>query len=654
MKTFTFSGNEQGSLSCCNKNHFIAKALNALFFMLLIIWFEGRAQSPLSLTCPGNDTVAACQPQHIVDSAYNAWLASATVSGGCDNRVRNSGKGEAPSTCGGTTTVVFTATDCKGHRVTCSASFTVMPAVLTPIVLSCPANETVAACQSQHMVDSLYHAWLASATVSGGCDTKLHHSERHKEPASCGGTDTIVFTATDCSGNSATCSATFVVLPAVLTPIVLTCPANDTVASCQSQHIVDSLYAAWLASVTVSGGCNTRVWNSGGWKAPAACGGTSTVNFYATDCSDSITTCAASFTVMPAVKTPIVLTCPANDTVASCQSQSAIDSEYSAWLTMVTVSGGCNPRVWNSGFWRAPASCGGTAVVNFYATDCSDTIVTCSSNFTVLPAPAPIITTPASDGSANCADSSFSGFLAWLNSNGGAVATSCRAIRWTNNFYPVPVFAHPDSVTVTFTASDGCGNRATTSATFRFAIPPAINCANSMTVACGTAVAFTPPTVDANGNSGISLTVVSTDTTINRDCSVSYVRTWQITDSCGDVATCSQNITVRSCSGRCDNNKDEEIGINNNVPAISEMLAYPNPALSSVNFTMAFTHAMDNVSLEIFNLEGQRVAEIYTGSVIANQDYHMVYNIGSLPAGTYFYRLDTPDGVNTDKIVIMQ
>ena len=73
-----------------------------------------------------------------------------------------------------------------------------------------------------------------------------------------------------------TCQATFTVVASP--PVILTCPTNTTVASCQSQTAVNAAFTAWLATGTASGGCN-RVLTNNNSGAPDACGGSTTVTF---------------------------------------------------------------------------------------------------------------------------------------------------------------------------------------------------------------------------------------------------------------------------------------------------------------------------------------------------------------------------------------
>ena len=181
----------------------------------------------------------------------------------------------APSACGGTTTVTFTYTStCGASITTCQASFSVVPS--SSVLLSCPINTTVAACQSQSAVDAAFASWLATASATGGCNGVLTN-DNTGAPSACGGTTTVTFTyMSTCGVPITTCQASFGVVPAL--PIILNCPTNTTVPSCQTQSTVDAAFAAWFATASASGGCNGMLTNNNS-GAPLACGGNTTVTF---------------------------------------------------------------------------------------------------------------------------------------------------------------------------------------------------------------------------------------------------------------------------------------------------------------------------------------------------------------------------------------
>jgi hypothetical protein len=117
----------------------------------------------VSLTCPVNTSTAACLTQAQVNTAFSAWLATASASGGCNGILSNNNTG-APPACGGSTTVTFTYTSsCVPLTTTCQATFTV-PAPPT-VTLTCPVNTTTGACLTQAQINTAFSAWLATASA---------------------------------------------------------------------------------------------------------------------------------------------------------------------------------------------------------------------------------------------------------------------------------------------------------------------------------------------------------------------------------------------------------------------------------------------------------------------------------------------------------
>src|ERR1019366_6150094 len=171
------------------------------------------------------------------------------------------------------------------------------------------------------------------------------------------GSTTVTFTLRSDCDQPRTASATFTVTAAP--QVSLTGPANTTVASCQTQAAVNTEFAAWLATATTSGGCNP-VFSNNNTGAPLACGGSTTVTFILRSDCDLPHTARATFTVTAAPQ--VSLTGPSDATVASCQTQAAVNAEFAAWLATATTSGGCNPIFTNNNT-GSPLACGGSTTV---------------------------------------------------------------------------------------------------------------------------------------------------------------------------------------------------------------------------------------------------------------------------------------------------
>jgi gliding motility-associated-like protein len=103
------------------------------------------------------------------------------------------------------------------------------------------------------------------------------------------------------------------------------------------------------------------------------------------------------------------------------------------------------------------------------------------------------------------------------------------------------------SVTRTWTATDACGNTATTSQTINVVdttAPVIATLPEASTISCPATPEFTQAT--ATDECGSALTLTSEDVTTNGQCAGSYsvTRTWTATDACGNTATTSQTINV--------------------------------------------------------------------------------------------------------------
>ncbi|MFK2820408.1 hypothetical protein U0L90_09790, partial [Flavobacteriaceae sp. LMIT009] len=141
---------------------------------------------------------------------------------------------------------------------------------------------------------------------------------------------------------------------------------------------------------------------------------------------------------------------------------------------------------------------------------------------------------------------------AWLAANGGAAASdNCSGVTWTNDFDALSRGDCPGtgSVTVTFTATDSCGNSSDTVATFTIEdkTKPVLDEAPAdVTVACLDEV---PDMVSLNwtDNCDTGGSVQGVDGQLEgTSCNGTITRTWNVSDACGNPAeTRTQIITIK-------------------------------------------------------------------------------------------------------------
>jgi len=86
---------------------------------------------------------------------------------------------------------------------------------------------------------------------------------------------------------------------------------------------------------------------------------------------------------------------------------------------------------------------------------------------------------------------------------------------------------------------------------------------------------------------------------------------------------------------------------------ISVSTASPNPFASSTRFTITATRG-GMVQAEVYNLLGQRVAELYSGRIEPGEVRSLEFRADGLPAGIYHYRVQAGSQVITRQVTLMR
>src|SRR5438552_9764087 len=143
----------------------------------------------------------------------------------------------------------------------------------------------------------------ASANVTDNCPgaTSANNHASSTYPV---GVTTVIWTATDASGNTSTCAQTVTVFDNQ--PPAITCPANVSVSADAGQC---SASAVVIGSATVTDNCPGATSSSDERRA-ANQGGFTRVTWTATEASGNTYTCAQTVTVID--NQPPAITCTAN------------------------------------------------------------------------------------------------------------------------------------------------------------------------------------------------------------------------------------------------------------------------------------------------------------------------------------------------------
>ena len=159
---------------------------------------------PILLNCPSNQSVSTTGSTAVVN-----WTAP-TATDDCTaivTIINDAPPGNSFNL--GTTTVTYTATDDAGNTATCSFDVTVMQESIDPCetdntpptLLNCPSNQSTITAESSAVVN-----WTAPTATDNCTATVTIINDAPAGNSFNLGTTTVTYTATDDTGNTATCS----------------------------------------------------------------------------------------------------------------------------------------------------------------------------------------------------------------------------------------------------------------------------------------------------------------------------------------------------------------------------------------------------------------------------------------------------------------
>ena len=428
-------------------------------------------------------SAAECNKNGNDITAFNTWLNSqggAVVSDDCSPAsaivLDDNYTGGFTSGCSNSVTVTFSATDACGNKGFSTAVFTIQDTRAPTITKAAVSSSSECTGTGSNPA---FTSWLnshAGSTATDQCTATNSivwtNDFDGSTPNSCNAGLTVTFFATDLCGRVASTSANFTVTDS--TPPVLLTPASSLSFTCDTDNI-QGLFENWLdnnGGADARDNCTTSVnWTNNADVNPASLCGVITVTFTASDlCTParSVRT-TASFTVTDTVA-PVYQTRPQNVTT-NCAGNT--QSQFSDWLTTqggATIIDNCSTQLTLSNNNRgttAPSGCAGSARVIFSAADSCGNTASATATFSVTDNNPPSFDESPSDQIVECSSTSRNAYLAWLADNAGAeISDDCNTFTVTNNG-PASINNGCNVVqTVTFTATDSCGNKDSETATF--------------------------------------------------------------------------------------------------------------------------------------------------------------------------------------------
>jgi len=424
----------------------------------------------------------------------------------------------------GTTSIVYTAVDNYGNTSTCSFDVVITDNTI-PVFTGCPANIIVSPDANCKATVS----WTAPvATDNCLSTTTSNHNPGDEFNA---GTTTVTYTARDASGNEATCSFT-VTVQDTAAPVFSNCPSNITVVPLLNCKI----NVLWIPpSVTDNCGATVTSTHIPGSEFSA---GTTTVTYTATDNAGNTAVCSFTVTVTD-TSNPVFITCPTNIT----RSANATCKAVVNWPAPGVVDN-CGAPVVTSTHTSGSEFSIGTTMITYTATDAAGNKATCSFTVTVNDTSAPMF----SNCPTNITVSPTANCKAIVNWTAPAANDNCGIPTIVANYNPGSEF-NAGTTTVTYSATDAAGNKATCSFTVTVkdtTVPEFANCPSNMTISpaanCKAIVNWTAPSITDN----CSIVNNTASHTSGSEFSVGTTTvTYTATDAAGNKATCSFSVIVK-------------------------------------------------------------------------------------------------------------
>ncbi|MFV5686681.1 gliding motility-associated C-terminal domain-containing protein [Flavobacterium sp. GB2R13] len=479
----------------------------------------------LNKTVECSDTEALAKAQGLIPTATDLCDADVT------NITKVTGQFVASEGCAnaGTYTNTWTVKDGCGNTSEVFTQVITIEDTTAPTIIVTASN-IIVECDGQGNQNSIAD-WLANnggASATDNCSAVTWSNNFNALLNDCSAAVTVIFTAKDACGNSSSTSATFSVKDTSV-PIAPLAPENLTVACATDVPAITLLTAIDNCNgeitvqgidTTVQGDCPNSFIITRTWTFTDACSNSS----YTSQIINVIDTLA-----------PVIAPLPETTTISCSETPE---------FTQATATDNCGSTVTlTSEDTTTNGQCAGSYSITrtWTATDACGNIATASQTINVVDTTAPVIAILPEASTISCpAIPEFT--QATATDECGSTFTLTSEDVTTNG-----ACSGSYSVTRTWTATDACGNTATTSQTINVVdttAPVIATLPEASTIACPATPEFTQAT--AIDECGSSFTLTSEDVTTNGQCIGFYsvTRTWTATDACGNTATASQTINV--------------------------------------------------------------------------------------------------------------
>jgi hypothetical protein len=490
------------------------------------------------LTIPASLTIS-CEESTTIENTGNA-IATDNCTESNDIIIAFSDNVLGMNGCSGTGTIVrsWIARDGCNNFATGTQFITVQDN--TPPQITCPANITIS-CEASSLpaaTGTITATDLCGAVFTGFTDQVIEQV--------CNGTGIVErhWSAIDGCGNVSSCIQLITIIDQIAPTV--TCPATITV-DC-SVGVAPAVTGSPVVSDNCTGVAALTVTYTDIEIVPLECNNTGTLErtWIVTDACGNSTSCTQLIHITDTLKP--TLTCPPPATI-SCESSVSPDFTGEA-----TASDNCTPEsllvIEYSDDESLLFGCNGTGILNrtWSATDLCGNVTTCVQQIWIIDDTDPVITCPPNV-EISCSDSSLPAATGYATATDNC--TSFVAITYTDNTQ-LNDCNNTGLILRMWSASDACGNVRTCTQLITVVdrTAPIIVCPRDTLIDCGfynNPDALGYPTGTDNCSSADEL-VLDYDDDLSglTGCTNTGIilRTWYMTDACGNTGSCVQRITV--------------------------------------------------------------------------------------------------------------
>ena len=532
---------------------------------------------------------------------------------------------------------------------------------LSNLAVVCPPAINLLSCTSQSNVTTAYNSWVNGFSYTGGVipvtDNIGNIPELPNDFGCTGGTLSFTYIAVDFCGLMDSCTSTFNV--EAPDELEVTCSPAVDLDDCTSEAAITEAYNNWVSGFSFDGGCNTtsNIANIPELPEDVRCNGASLSFTYVATSDCGIESCTSTFNVDE--PDALEVTCSPAVDLGDCLPMSDILSAYDNWKAGFSYSGGCNVIDNMADFpdMTIDSIQGGTLSFTYIVTSDCDRGV-CSSEFTVEHCRGHIY--PTQTTCCNYLTGTTELQNVCYTPSDGTVSNAIPGVF----FYYTEIMAPSANFTIDVVQTKDCND-------FKYF---EVQQGDQILLFSDSCVRLNSAVPSESSTGQAHLVVTGANAHASYVLSVKYfVKSIIGSTYSGDAPTCVYHfntfideVEAPSSDGHinvvpgCSDNTPlpENCSFNENNVTTSEtegttLKIYPNPFTTSAEITFTMVNNEDKVVLEVVNLYGTKVAELYEGPANAGEPYNFTFNVGNnFGESVYLLVLRTKHVVKTQRLVV--